>query len=249
MACKDVNRSKLSVLCVLLLHAAVGTAQSWWIKPYLALDSRKMYDIRSSFSAPISLRIENRRSELAAPSIGIMRDWENGTFSEASVMWMRQRTSDQPVFLFIPPDSTLDFSAGKVSGQSVTFLLEHNFPISASSKKLRILAGPALGFTYSKYGLDADTTYYHDLRASSTGAQLGGVARVFYPLSKLIWLDANFHLGLISAAREKDFVGNPVLTPEQQKSELLDFGFMNSTTLRLGIGLRLLGKDPAKPSN
>lgn len=164
-------------------------------------------------------------------------------------MWTRQKTSDQPVFLFFPPDSTTTFSAGKVSGQSVTFLLEHNFLISASSKKLRILAGPTLGFTYSKYGLDADTTYYHDLRASSTGAQLGGVARVFYPLSKLIWLDANVHLGLLSAAREKNFVGNPALTPEQQKSELLDFGFMNSTTFRLGIGLRLLGKDPAKPSN
>lgn len=121
--------------------------------------------------------------------------------------------------------------------------------MSASSKKLRILAGPTLGFTYSKHQLDADTAYYYDLRASSTGAQLGGVARVFYPLSKIIWLDANFHVGLLSAAREKNFVGNPVFTPEQQKSELLDLGFMNSTTFRLGIGLRLLGKDPEKPSN
>ena len=118
MTYKDYNHSKLALLCIVFFHAAVGTAQSWWIKPYLALDSRPMYRIRPSFgTATLALRIDNRRSEQAVPSIGIMRDWENGTFSEASVIWTRQKTSDQPVFLFIPPDSTLDFSAGKVTKQ------------------------------------------------------------------------------------------------------------------------------------
>ncbi len=244
---------KLKVLLLLLgflLWLRTATAQSYWVKPLAAIDSRQSFYFYqdSRPNTKTSFIIANRKESRGILGLGLAKSWRNSSFTDVAVFFQNNSSAQLGFFLDTMGANVTSTTAqvGLIKESKFVLEIDHLIPLTKSEKIFRFYAGASMAIHSVKNNFKANPLYYFDIDKRFSNIDLGGILKISYTVLDNLWAELGLSAGLISLGVEDSQVSNPSLTPNQQQTSTFNVDLLSSSNIRLGLGYRFYHKKVKK---
>jgi hypothetical protein len=94
------------------------------------------------------------------------------------------------------------------------------------------------GFIYQSTSYIAKDPIYYDMNSQTFGFHFGFLPKIQFNINKKFFTDVSSSINLVSLTKQSSENKNPLLTPNQQKSQVIEFDVNLETILQISLGYK-----------